>query len=174
LDAPVAPASHAGRDAARSQKDSYREEGAMPIKQFEPKQAFEFLQGNPDAIYLDVRTEGEFAAGHPTGSINIPVVFIRAPGKMEVNPEFLAVAKQVLSPEKKLVVGCMAGGRSQRACEMLEQAGFGDLINVRGGFGGARDTSGQIIVPGWRDAGLPVASEIGENSYQALRRKAGL
>jgi rhodanese-related sulfurtransferase len=68
----------------------------------------------------------------------------------------------------------MAGGRSQRACEILEGAGFSDLTNVRGGFGGARDQSGQVVVPGWRDAGLPVSNEVGENSYQSLRRKAGL
>ena len=68
----------------------------------------------------------------------------------------------------------MAGGRSQRACEILEEAGYGDLTNVRGGFGGARDQSGKVVVAGWRDAGLPVSSDLGESSYQSLRGKAGL
>ena len=146
----------------------------MAIKQAEPPQAHETLKANPDAIYVDVRTEGEFAQGHPTGAINIPVVFIKGPGQMEPNDEFLRVAEKVLPKDKKLVVGCMAGGRSQRACEILEDAGFGDLTNVRGGFGGARDQSGRVIVAGWRDAGLPVSSEVGENSYKSLRGKAGL
>jgi len=57
---------------------------------------------------------------------------------------------------------------------LLEAAGYTDLTNVRGGFGGARDTSGQVVVAGWRDAGLPVSTEVGDNGYQALRRKAGL
>ncbi|HEV3111297.1 MAG TPA: rhodanese-like domain-containing protein [Candidatus Binataceae bacterium] len=146
----------------------------MAIKQTEPPQAHEILQANPDAIYLDVRTEAEFAQGHPAGAINIPVVFIKGPGQMEPNDDFLSVAEKALPTNKKLVVGCMAGGRSQRACEILEGAGFSDLTNVRGGFGGARDQSGQVVVPGWRDAGLPVSNEVGENSYQSLRRKAGL
>jgi rhodanese-related sulfurtransferase len=146
----------------------------MAIKQTEPPQAHEILQANPDAIYLDVRTEGEFAQGHPTGAINIPVVFIKGPGQMEPNDDFLQVAEKALPRDKQLVVGCLAGGRSQRACEILESAGFTDLTNVRGGFGGARDQSGRVVVPGWRDAGLPVSSEVGENSYQSLRRKAGL
>jgi len=146
----------------------------MAIKQTEPPQAHEILKANPDAIYLDVRTEGEFAQGHPAGAINIPVVFIKGPGQMEPNGDFLTVAEKALPKGKKLVVGCMAGGRSQRACEILEGAGFADLTNVRGGFGGARDQSGQVVIPGWRDAGLPVSSEVGENSYQSLRRKAGL
>lgn len=146
----------------------------MPINQVEPPQAYEILTSNPDAIYLDVRTEPEFAQGHPAGAINIPVVFIKGPGQMELNGEFADVVTKTLPREKKLVVGCLAGGRSQRACELLEAAGYRDLTNVRGGFGGARDGAGQVVVAGWRDAGLPVSSEVGDNSYQALRRKAGL
>ena len=146
----------------------------MPINQAEPPQAQEMLKSNPDAIYIDVRTEPEFAQGHPGGAINVPVVFIKGPGQMELNGEFVEVVAKTLPREKKLVVGCLAGGRSQRACELLEAAGYTDLTNVRGGFGGARDASGQVVVAGWRDAGLPVSTEVGDNSYQALRRKAGL
>ncbi|MGZ6226970.1 MAG: rhodanese-like domain-containing protein [Candidatus Binataceae bacterium] len=146
----------------------------MPINQVEPPQAHEILKSNPEAIYLDVRTEPEFAQGHPEGAINVPVVFIKGPGQMELNGEFVDVVAKTLAPGKKLVVGCLAGGRSQRACELLEAAGYSDLTNVRGGFGGARDAAGQVVVTGWRDAGLPVSSEVGDNSYQALRRKAGL
>ena len=146
----------------------------MAIKQSEPPQAHEILKANPGAIYVDVRTEAEFAQSHPAGAINIPVVFIKGPGQMEPNDDFLAVAEKVLPKDQKLVVGCMAGGRSQRACEILEEAGYGDLTNVRGGFGGARDQSGNVVVAGWRDAGLPVSSDLGESSYQSLRGKAGL
>lgn len=146
----------------------------MSINQIEPPQAHETLKNNPDAIYLDVRTEPEFAQGHPAGAINVPVVFIKGPGQMELNGEFVDVVAKTLPREKKLVVGCLAGGRSQRACELLEAAGYRDLTNVRGGFGGARDASGQVVVAGWRDAGLPVSTEVGDNSYQALRQKAGL
>src|SRR3984893_7644946 len=123
----------------------------MAINQDEPPQAYETLTKNQGAIYLDVRTEGEFAQGHPEGAINIPVVFIKGPGQMEVNPDFVAVAEKVLPKATKLVVGCMAGGRSQRP---------------RG--------SGRVVVPGGREAGLPVTTELGEVSYQAQRQKAGL
>jgi len=146
----------------------------MPIKQIEPPQAYEILQGNRDAIYLDVRTEEEFAQGHPAGAINIPVVFLKSGTAPQPNDSFLAVAQKVLPQDKKLVVGCMAGGRSQRACEILEQAGYSDLANVRGGFGGARDASGAIVVVGWRDAGLPVSQELGDSTYRTLRDKAGI
>jgi rhodanese-related sulfurtransferase len=146
----------------------------MGIRQVEPAAAHEALNGNPDAVYLDVRTEEEFAQGHPAGAINIPVVFLKPGGPPEPNEEFLQVAEKTLPKGKKLVVGCLAGGRSQRACEILEEAGYTDLTNVRGGFGGARDASGQVIVKGWRDAGLPVSNDLGDAAYQALRVKAGL
>jgi rhodanese-related sulfurtransferase len=146
----------------------------MGIKQAEPPQAYELLKANPDAIYLDVRTEEEFAQGHPAGAINIPVVFLKPGAPPEPNASFLTVAEKVLPRDKKLVVGCMAGGRSQRACDILEQAGYGDLTNVRGGFGGARDASGAVVVTGWRDAGLPVSRELGDNTYQTFVKKAGL
>jgi len=145
----------------------------MSIRQVDPPAAHETLKGNPDAVYLDVRTEEEFAQGHPAAAINIPVVFLKPGGPPELNSEFVAVAEKVLPKGKPLVVGCLAGGRSQRACEILEAAGYTDLINVRGGFGGARDANGAVIVTGWRDAGLPVSNDLGEAAYQALRAKAG-
>ncbi len=146
----------------------------MAITQVEPPQAHEILKKNPDALYVDVRTEDEFANGHPEGAVNIPVVFIKGPGQFEVNAEFLLIAEQLFPKGKQLVVGCMSGGRSQRACEMLEQVGYTDLTNVRGGFGGARGAGGQLLVKGWADAGLPVSKETGKDSYQALRKKVGI
>jgi rhodanese-related sulfurtransferase len=146
----------------------------MPIKQVEPPQAYDLLQQNPNAVYLDVRTEEEFAQGHAAGAINIPVVFLKQGAAPQPNDSFLAVAQEVLPQDKKLVVGCMAGGRSQRACEILEEAGYTDLTNVRGGFGGARDASGAIVTVGWRDAGLPISRELGDCTYRALREKAGI
>jgi rhodanese-related sulfurtransferase len=145
----------------------------MPIKQVEPPEAAAILQANPDAVYLDVRTEDEFAAGHPAGAINVPLMFM-IPGNPQPNPDFLAVVGKLLPKDKTLIVGCRSGARSQRACEELEQAGYTDLTNVRGGYGGARDASGHIAVKGWEDSNLPIAHEVGENSYHALRSKAGL
>lgn len=145
----------------------------MPIKQQKPAEAHDTLTKNPGAIYLDVRTEGEFAQGHASGALNIPVVFIKG-GGMQLNDDFEAVVAKVIPKNTKLIVGCQAGGRSQRACEILEEAGYSDLTNVVGGFGGQRDGSGAVVVTGWRDEGLPVSSDVGDAGYQALRAKAGL
>lgn len=143
----------------------------MSIRQTTPPEAHETLKQHPDAVYLDVRTEEEFAAGHPAGARNVPIIFLDpATREATPNPEFVAVVERNFPRATKLVVGCQAGGRSQRACEVLAEAGFGDLSNVRGGFGGARDQGGRVVVPGWRDEGLPVeAGTTPGASYRDLR-----
>ena len=146
----------------------------MAIEQIEPFRAYRILTEDREAVYLDVRSEEEFAQGHPTAAINIPIFIFRGPGQPEPNPEFLVVAEKILLKDKQLVVGCMAGGRSQRACEALEQAGFQRLANVRGGFGGARDATGEVVVKGWRDSELPVSFDPEDRGFQSLRAKAGL
>lgn len=129
----------------------------MDIPQTTPSEAFATLQQQSKAVYLDVRTEGEFEAGHPAGARNIPVLVLDpATREPRPNPDFVATVERTLPRGTKLIIGCQAGGRSQHACELLAQAGWTDVTNVRGGFGGARDHSGRVVVPGWREAGLPV------------------
>jgi rhodanese-related sulfurtransferase len=152
--------------------------GALPkgeevpmVAQTNPKEAAEVLQRDPQAVYLDVRTVEEYEAGHPAGAWNVPVVFLDA--ARTPNPDFERVVQAVLPKDRKIFVGCQSGVRSMRAAEILERLGYRDVTNVAGGFGGARDPSGQVTVPGWRDSGLPV--ETGnppERSYAALRAKA--
>jgi rhodanese-related sulfurtransferase len=146
----------------------------MAIAEIAPTQAYEAMKSNPDAVYIDVRTEAEFAQGHPAGAINIPVVFLQPGSPPRPNPDFLLVVEKNLPRDKKLIVGCMMGGRSQRACEILDDAGYKDIANVRGGYGGARDVSGRVIAPGWLEEQLPISNEQGQFAYKSLKAKAGL
>ncbi len=142
----------------------------MPYKNVTPPQAKELLDGGEGWIYVDVRTEAEFAAGHPAGAFNLPVA-IGTPPQLAMNPEFLAVLKANWKKEQKLVFGCAAGGRSARACEFAAHAGYGALANVTGGFHGARSPLG-VVEKGWAAHGLPVESGTpAEHAYDALRRK---
>jgi len=116
------------------------------------------LMTDEDYVYVDVRTEREFAAGHPDGAVNIPG-FLAGPGGMMPNPMFLQMMQRLYPPDTKLLMGCAAGGRSARVCQLLHGAGYADLVNVAGGFSGARDAYGQLIQPGWQAEGLPVSTE---------------
>ena len=143
----------------------------MAIEQTLPSDAKAGLDADPDAVYLDVRTEAEFAAGHPEGAVNIPVAFQSPAGGMMPNPEFQSVVARVLHRETKVYCGCQSGVRSQYAAEMLEKAGYSNVANVVGGFGGrVNPGTGAVEVAGWRDSGLPVSTQVTEqNSYDGQK-----
>ena len=144
----------------------------MAIKELTPQQAHDILTNDPSAVYIDVRTEAEFANGHPRGAVNIPVAFPDPGRGMMVNSDFVRVVETNFPREKKIILGCQAGPRSTSAASMLQQAGFQDLSNLLGGFGGMRDPTGKISAPGWASSGLPVSQEQGEGvSYQSLSGK---
>jgi rhodanese-related sulfurtransferase len=123
-------------------------------------------------VYLDVRTEQEYAAGHPVGAHNLPVLFAGSHG-MEPNADFLRVAEALYPKDARIVVGCRSGHRSMRAAELLVGAGFQHVVDQRAGFDGARDAFGGLAEPGWSPAGLPVETKTVGGSYAERRTLAG-
>ncbi|MEM7305554.1 MAG: rhodanese-like domain-containing protein [Planctomycetota bacterium] len=130
----------------------------MSYRNVNPAGAKELLEGGEDWTYVDVRTVEEFDAGHAPDAYNIPVAF-RGPMGMELNPDFVDAMKRAFSADAALVLGCAAGGRSARACEMLVAEGFTKLANMHGGYSGARDPSGQVTEAGWEACGFEVTSD---------------
>jgi phage shock protein E len=74
------------------------------------------------ALILDVRSPGEFSGGHYPKAINIPVDSLG--GRMG----------ELGAKDREIVVYCLSGGRSSRAKQMLEAAGYTKVING-GGIG---------------------------------------
>lgn len=140
----------------------------MTIRQISVQQAHQ--QQASGATYLDVRSIPEFQQGHPAGAFNIPLLHVDPQTRqMRPNAEFLAVVKASFPPETPLVIGCQMGGRSQQACELLSSAGFQNVANVLGGWGGAP----QMGHAGWVQEGLPIeATADPAREYDALRTKA--
>jgi rhodanese-related sulfurtransferase len=139
----------------------------MTIKHVTVQQAHQ--QQRSGANYLDVRSIPEFEQGHPEGAFNIPLLhFDRSSGQMRPNPDFLEVVRANFPPATPLVIGCKMGGRSQQACEILATAGFHDVANVLGGWGGAP----QLGHTGWLQAGLPVETAAdASREYDTLEKK---
>ena len=86
---------------------------------------------------LDVRTPGEFSAGHVAGAHNIPLD--------DLDP----AAVQTLwgTGAAPLYLLCQFGGRATRAIQRLQEAGVPGCVLVEGGM------------QGWVDAGFPVERE---------------
>lgn len=145
----------------------------MSVKNVDVRTAFE-MQSRDGCAYVDVRSVPEYDSGHAQGAHNVPLLHRDpATGQMRPNPDFLAVMQANYPPDAKLLVGCQMGGRSARATEILASAGYRDVSNVQGGYGGARDPrTGQRVAEGWVEAGLPVEqSAPAGGSYEELRRK---
>jgi len=147
----------------------------MSIKSIRPEQAKQILSDDSEAVYIDVRTEPEFMNGHVPKSVNIPVVWPDpATRQMKPNPDFARVVSAHFGKEKRIIVGCQAGGRSQFAAELLVQDGFQDVSNMQGGFGGARDPMGRVVMPGWVQLGFPVETEApAASTYADLAKNSG-
>jgi rhodanese-related sulfurtransferase len=141
----------------------------MAVKRISPEEARD-LMDKEGYVYLDVRSVPEFAAGHPTGAYNIPLLDM-GPAGMSPNPNFLAVAEKSFPRDARLVVGCKAGGRSAKAAALLEQAGFTNLVDQRAGYDGAPLPTGSGE-PGWRPKGLPTSTESApDRTYDGLKAR---
>ncbi|MGC4114684.1 MAG: rhodanese-like domain-containing protein [Myxococcales bacterium] len=70
------------------------------------------------ARLLDVRTPGEFAAGHIDGALNIPV------------QELSGSLKKVGPKDKPVVVYCASGARSAMAAQTLKANGWQTVRNL--------------------------------------------
>jgi rhodanese-related sulfurtransferase len=144
------------------------------VKEMSPREAFDLMESDPEYIYLDVRSVPEFEAAHPVRAINIPLMHLTPGSGMTPNPEFTAIIAASLPEDAKLVVGCKTGGRSARACEIMEQMGYKKVTNVRGGFVGAMDQqTGRITEPGWSMLELPTCSDCSDEArYETLAARA--
>ena len=144
------------------------------MKEISPQEAYDTLRQDGQAVYIDVRTVEEFADGHPEGAVNIPIAVHDPAQGMVYNQDFVEVVGSHFAKDRKLLLGCKAGPRSNSAANLLEQQGYQDVASVRGGFGGMRDPYGQVVVEGWEGLGLPVSQDNGEGtSYESLAAKQG-
>ena len=127
------------------------------MKHLSPKQAYEFLQAHPEALFIDVRSEIEYLfVGHPVGAHHVS--WNDGPD-WEVNPHFVGQVKKLAGTDhasRPIVLICRSGNRSAEAAAALEKAGFKHVYNVTHGFEGDLDEKHHRSTKnGWRYEGLP-------------------
>lgn len=141
------------------------------VKRVAPEEAHD-LMIDRGYVYLDVRSVQEFENGHPQGAYNIPLMHMTPEG-MVPNPTFLQEVEANFGKDRGIVVGCRSGGRSLRAAEAMEAAGYQRVIDQRAGYEGAANAFGHVSEPGWHPKRLPVSKEAETGrSYEELRAKA--
>lgn len=131
----------------------------MGVKRIDPERANELLSLEQDYTYLDVRMEIEFKEGHVPESKNIPVMIKGTDGVgIRMNPDFVDQVRNQFAIDARIILGCQKGGRSQKAAQLLSEAGFSNLHDMRGGYHGETDVLGNITFPGWASRNLPTTA----------------
>ena len=117
-------------------------------------EAWDFLQENPDAKLIDIRSSMEFLfIGHPSSSIHIG--WMEDPD-WDINPNFVEDIRTVQNNNCPIVMICRSGNRSEKAGEQLIEAGLTNIYHISDGFEGDRDHNNHRgTINGWRFHKLP-------------------
>lgn len=103
------------------------------IKVISATEFSEAIRTDSSAVIIDVRTAGEFAAGHLEGALNIDMK----------DSEAFDKGIKTFEKDKTYYIYCRSGRRSHIAASKIQKAGFK-----------AVDMGGGII--SWKDSKLPV------------------
>jgi hypothetical protein len=103
----------------------------MAIKEIDPQEAYHALQNDVGCVYIDVRTVGEFVAGHPEGAVNIPVAIHDPAQGMVLNHEFVAIVEAHFPKIRGSLWAARQAPRSNAAARMLRGRLSGCFQHVR-------------------------------------------
>jgi len=121
------------RPANIAKTDSGVPDTENPIKEVSPVEA-EAAVSKAYSQFVDVRTPDEYLAGHAARAVNIP---------LDTLPSNL----DRLEKNEPVYLICESGGRSQQAASLLKNAGFNNVLNVKGG------------IAAWRQGDLPMETK---------------
>jgi rhodanese-related sulfurtransferase len=99
-----------------------------------PPSEFVTAMGQPGTVIVDVRTPGEFAAGHVDGAVNIDVE------SADFGTQIAALPK-----DTTYAVYCRSGRRSAIAVDQMADAGFTSVVNLDGGVADLQAAGAPIV-----------------------------
>ena len=112
---------------------NFAEAQSSKVKALSPSE-FEGLMKNKGTVkVLDVRTPEEIAGGYLPGAINI-----------DFNSDNFKSEISKLDKKRTYLIYCKAGGRSNEAATIMQEAGFTHLYYLEGG------------IDAWKEAGKPI------------------
>ena len=125
-----------------------------------PRQAWDLLERDPDAVLVDVRTQAEWSFVGlpdvtPLGKQVVPIEWTTFPDGAP-NQRFLEQLMAALpSQDAPVLFLCRSGARSAAATATAAAAGYSGATNISEGFEGDLDEHGHRAANGWKQAGLP-------------------
>ena len=126
-----------------------------------PQEAWAFLESEPSAILVDVRTQAEwnYVGIADLAAVNRTPIFVEWQTFPEgrINDQFAdQLSAQAPDQETALLFLCRSGVRSAAAATLMTSLGYGQCYNISEGFEGDPDTSRHRgTYNGWKVRGLP-------------------
>ncbi|MCP1662618.1 MULTISPECIES: rhodanese-like domain-containing protein [Methanocalculus] len=116
-----------------SQGESMESSPAQALQTISAGDAILLISLDPTLTIIDVRTAGEYAAGHIPGAVNIDISssFTEGLGKLDRDGTYL--------------IYCAAGGKSSSALRIMEEEGFMNVYNIRRGISAWEMAGGAIV-----------------------------
>lgn len=105
------------------------------MKAVDPVRATQ-LSNRENAVFLDIRDDGEYSGGHIPEAIHIPIKQL---------PERIAELNK--HKECPVITYCRSGSRSNGAGNILKKHGFENVYNLNGG------------IAAWEKASLPLSKK---------------
>jgi thioredoxin len=97
--------------------------GQQGITKLGPSEFKTEYESDKNGVLLDVRTPSEYSGGHISKSLNI-----------DWNSDNAETMLKSLDPNKTYYVYCLSGGRSASAVNFMKEAGFKDIVELKGGI----------------------------------------
>ena len=95
------------------------------VKNISGEDATKLIRDTKNLVIIDVRTKGEYQAGHINGSKLMPVSEIGS-----------RIAELEKFRDKPILVHCASGGRSPKAVKVLLKNKFGPIYHMNHGLSG--------------------------------------
>jgi len=102
------------------------------IQRVDVEQLANMLAEKPDTLVVDVRKKSEYDSEHILSAVNAPLDFVNE-------------SMQLIPKDKPVYVHCAAGYRSMIFNSILKARGYHNLIDVKNGFKGIKD-SGKFAI----------------------------
>ena len=106
------------------------------IREIDVRQLQEMRKAPEKPVIIDVREQDEVEQGMIPGAIHIPRGYLEQ-----------RVEQQVPEYDVPVVVHCASGIRSAFATETLQQMGYSNVVNLKGGFGAWKEAGFDFVVP---------------------------
>lgn len=117
-------------------------EAAQRITEIMPWDVPDFLDRNPETLFLDIRERDEFARARIPGTLNVPRGILESAAEWDYAETEPAL---VTARQKPVLIVCRSGNRSAFAAETLAQMGFADVRSVKLGIKGWNDADQDLV-----------------------------